>query len=139
MTKQSPRAPRIIRLHLPGEPDVIRQKYNMQMDREVALVIKKMARYQRMLLSDFLSDMVRVYAMDQNWPIENDGATGSQARPPGAGSRLGNRLLTHDGVTLPLADWAVRTGINRNTLSSRLRAGYSVAEALTTQPRRRAP
>lgn len=39
--------------------------------------------------------------------------------------------LTHKGETLPLKEWAERTGIPYNTLRFRLRRGWSILRALT--------
>lgn len=41
-----------------------------------------------------------------------------------------NRMLTHEGVTMCLVDWANKTGINRTTIASRLKSGWSVKDAL---------
>lgn len=41
------------------------------------------------------------------------------------------RMLEWHGVTLSVAEWAERTGINSNTILSRLRAGRNVADALS--------
>ncbi len=50
-----------------------------------------------------------------------------------ARNRRSSRHLTHDGVTITLAEWAERTGINVETIASRIkRGGWSVADALTT-------
>lgn len=44
-----------------------------------------------------------------------------------------NTMLSFNGETLRLGEWAERLGINRTTLSSRLnRYGWSVEKALTT-------
>lgn len=52
-----------------------------------------------------------------------------------------NRLLTHDGKTLNITQWSELLGIDRNTIKSRLRYGWSDSEALkrekTTTRRRR--
>jgi hypothetical protein len=53
---------------------------------------------------------------------------------PTAGRKKPSRLITHDGETRSLADWARHTGIRRHTISYRLRSGWSVAEALGTPP-----
>lgn len=49
-----------------------------------------------------------------------------------------NVLLTLDGETMCIADWAERTGLIRETIHGRLRMGWSVERALTepVQPRR---
>ena len=50
-----------------------------------------------------------------------------------------NRLLTFEGKTRCLSDWATEKGIDRQTLSLRLdRLGWSVEKALTTKRPRRA-
>ncbi|SRR6266511_5038461 len=41
-----------------------------------------------------------------------------------------NRLITHDGRTMTLAEWSQITGINRRTIAARLDRGMSTAEAL---------
>jgi hypothetical protein len=42
-----------------------------------------------------------------------------------------NRLITHNGETLCLAEWAERTGIGRTTIRKRLTLGWPVDRALT--------
>lgn len=49
--------------------------------------------------------------------------------------RTDNHLLTHNGTTLCLTDWAERVGLSSSLLSRRLRAGWTIDRALTT-PRR---
>lgn len=46
-----------------------------------------------------------------------------------------NRLLTYKGQTKTMTQWAREIGLNRNTLESRIRLGWSTAEAIET-PRR---
>lgn len=41
-------------------------------------------------------------------------------------------LLTFDGESMSIADWADRLGIKRNTITMRLRSGWSTERALTT-------
>lgn len=41
-----------------------------------------------------------------------------------------NLLLTHDGRTLCVAEWAEILGVNRNTVYGRLNRGWTLAEAL---------
>lgn len=43
-----------------------------------------------------------------------------------------NVWLTHDGQTLCMADWADKLGMNRSTLITRLRRGWSIERALST-------
>lgn len=53
-------------------------------------------------------------------------------------NRRGNRLLTHEGETLTVAEWAERTGVGSATIRSRIdRYGWSVSLALTTPHRSR--
>lgn len=49
-------------------------------------------------------------------------------------NRRSNRLLTHDGLTLTLTDWAKRLGLSKQAISARLRAGWPVDRALA-QPK----
>jgi hypothetical protein len=44
------------------------------------------------------------------------------------------RLITFNGKTLNVSEWALEVGVSRDTLSSRLRLGWSVERALTTPP-----
>ncbi len=46
-------------------------------------------------------------------------------------TRRRTTLLTHDGRTMPFADWVRETGIAYQTIRSRLRIGWTVSEALT--------
>jgi hypothetical protein len=41
-------------------------------------------------------------------------------------------MLTHEGVTLCMADWARRVGMTPNKLRQRINLGWSVERALTT-------
>ncbi|MHA6692043.1 hypothetical protein [Devosia sp. A449] len=41
-------------------------------------------------------------------------------------------ILTHNGETLPIEEWAKRLGIKPHGLRNRLRKGWSIEEALTT-------
>jgi len=49
-----------------------------------------------------------------------------------------NRMLTMQGETRCLAEWAEIKGINSDVVHSRLRRGWSVENALTIQPRHKA-
>lgn len=46
-----------------------------------------------------------------------------------------NRLLTFDGATRPLSEWAEVIGISSNALQLRLFKGWPIEKALTTPPR----
>jgi hypothetical protein len=48
-----------------------------------------------------------------------------------ARNRRSTVLITHEGITLCITDWALRVGMKQHTLAKRLREGWSVAEALT--------
>lgn len=43
-----------------------------------------------------------------------------------------SRYLTHDGLTLTMAQWARHIGIRADLISNRLRRGWSIEKALTT-------
>ncbi len=45
-------------------------------------------------------------------------------------NRRSNRMLTHKGETLPMAEWAERAGIRDDTFGSRIRAGWTMERAL---------
>lgn len=47
-----------------------------------------------------------------------------------------NRLLTYQGVTLPVVDWAMKQGLTRSALQHRLDRGWTVERALTTPQQR---
>lgn len=40
------------------------------------------------------------------------------------------RLLTHNGKTQTLLEWAIEAGISKQLLHKRLKAGWAMAEAL---------
>lgn len=44
-------------------------------------------------------------------------------------------LITHDGITLNLVEWAERRGLHRSCISERLKLGWAVAQALGFEPR----
>lgn len=46
-------------------------------------------------------------------------------------NRRSNRILTHNGLSLPVSAWAERTGIHMNTLGKRIRDGWPTDRALT--------
>lgn len=65
--------------------------------------------------------------IDHGWPFNCRWATlHEQAR-----NRSDNHLITADGVTLILSDWAARLGVMPSAISNRLRAGWSEADAVT--------
>ena len=54
-------------------------------------------------------------------------------------NRRSNRRLTHEGLTLPLAEWCERLRIPSDTVRKRLEAGWPTDRALTTPVRPKAP
>lgn len=46
-------------------------------------------------------------------------------------NKRNNHLETYNGKTQCLSQWSEETGINRNTIASRLKFGWSIEEALT--------
>jgi hypothetical protein len=45
-----------------------------------------------------------------------------------------NVFITWNGKTQCVADWSIETGINHETISKRIKSGWSPEEALTTPP-----
>lgn len=44
------------------------------------------------------------------------------------------KLITHNGITDSHTGWARRVGVTKQCLNNRFRSGWTVAEALTTDP-----
>lgn len=64
----------------------------------------------------------------------------AHSQAPGAFFMAGKpRLLENNGLRLSVSEWARRTGLHPNTITSRLRLGWSVADALGTPADRPAP
>lgn len=59
------------------------------------------------------------------------------SHPNGAPTKKRNRLITFKGVTKTVSEWNRLIGGTKNTLSQRLRAGYSTERALTEPIKRR--
>lgn len=51
-------------------------------------------------------------------------------------NKRNNRLLTHNGQSLPVSEWAEIYGLSQYAIHERLKRGWSVHEALTQPPRR---
>lgn len=47
-------------------------------------------------------------------------------------NRRNNRLITYNGKTQLLIEWAEETGIDRKTIAARIKRGWSIEKALTT-------
>jgi len=94
-----------------------------------------------------MSDWAKEFGIDQttlNWRVTNLSWSLEQALlTPVATNRKGenNPMYKHakrydyDGKSQPLSDWAKEYGINRNTLETRLRRGWSLERALLTPTR----
>lgn len=52
-------------------------------------------------------------------------------------NRRNNHLLTYNGITLCMAEWAERVGLKRDTLKDRIYSGWPVEKALFTPVRSR--
>jgi hypothetical protein len=46
-------------------------------------------------------------------------------------NRRSNVIITHNGKTMILSEWAQETGLQSETISSRIKRGWSIADALT--------
>lgn len=51
-----------------------------------------------------------------------------------AKNKSSNRIITLNGESLTLADWAAKTGIKRETIAKRLNQGWRVEHALSDKP-----
>ncbi len=54
-----------------------------------------------------------------------------------ARNRRNNRMITFNDKTKCISEWSEETGINANTIRSRLKAGWSIEKTLTTPVRKR--
>lgn len=71
-----------------------------------------------------------LHRLDAGWTVERALTESVTAAP-----LRNQKLLTFKGESLPIAEWARRTGINRATIQDRLYNGWTIEEALMT-PRR---
>lgn len=53
-----------------------------------------------------------------------------------ARNKRNNRRLTHNGITLSMAEWCDRLGLNYGAVSHRMRLGWTVEKAFLTPVRR---
>ena len=70
--------------------------------------------------------------VQKGWSIED-----AMSTPKGAPTKKRNHLITFRGVTKTVAEWNETLGGTKNTLSERLRHGYSIERALTEPVRKR--
>ena len=79
-----------------------------------------------------------LHRLDNGGDYEPGNVVWSSARTQSR-HRRSNRVLDHAGLSLILADWALRLGMKPGTLSARLRYGWSVEQALTRPVEARRP
>ena len=70
--------------------------------------------------------------VQKGWSIEDALST-----PKGAPTKRRNNLITFNGITKTVSEWNKEIGGSKNTLSERLRQGYSIERALTEPVRKR--
>lgn len=92
---------------------------------------------------NFLADMGRrpgpgysINRLDNNLGYSPENCTWSTQHEQNR-NRRNTRLVTFQGETLCIADWADRFGLPRDCLYDRLSAGWDIERALTTVPRPR--
>lgn len=74
--------------------------------------------------------------LDNNGPYSKDNCTWALRHQQGRNTRA-NRMLTHDGRTQCITDWAKEAGITQGMLSTRLSKGIPLHIALKKRPQRR--
>lgn len=91
---------------------------------------------------NFIADMGRRpvgdYSIDR---IDNDGSYSPEncrwaTRSEQGNNRSQNHRITFMGVDMTMKQWSEYTGINNTTLSSRLKCGWSIKDALLTPVRK---
>lgn len=79
------------------------------------------------------SDKHSLDRINNNGNYEPGNVRWATAKEQSRNKRL-NRLLTYNGVTLPVCAWVERTGLHQNTIDNRIKSGWSIEETLTTPP-----
>lgn len=87
------------------------------------------AAFREWALSHGYADNLSIDRIDNNRGYSPDNCRWADALAQGNNLRT-NHLLTAAGQTHTLSEWARLTGISRNTISDRLRRGWSVGRAL---------
>jgi hypothetical protein len=86
--------------------------------------------------SNFLADMgerpegLSIERLDNNGPYSPENCVWASRQEQSNNTRR-NRMLSHNGQTRSVAQWAAILGCSEGTIRSRLRLGWSVATALT--------
>lgn len=73
--------------------------------------------------------------VDNNGPYSKENCRW-ESRTQQAGNRRSNRLITHNGITMIMKEWAKSIGMSMTGLSDRLSNGMDIETALTTPKRK---